>query len=145
MGRPGLIPGHLLKALADLLPFRFLQRRQPLDVRLLPPLEPFGKIFRQNQPERGQEQRLLEDVLQFPHITRPVIGEEKLHDLIGYPHRRRSQLFQQGLHELGQILLVLPEGRDVETDDETVEEIGAEGAFFYLLVDVSVGRRQDPE
>ena len=101
------------------------------------------KIFGGDDVVPGQHHRLLDLVLQFPDVPRPLIG----HHLLNSCRRKALHVLPQLLVEVGEevvdqernVLLALSERREMDWDHvEPVEEILTKGLFLYRLNEVLV-------
>ena len=140
----------LLEALARLLQ---RQRRRLAHAPTLPGLV-HGEIERQVLEEddgpRGQRHAALDDVLQLAHVPRPVIRLERRERALGHAPDVLLELPRIFFHEVvdkeGDVLLAVAErGHAQGNDVEAIEEVFAERPRPHRLLEVDIGRGDDPD
>ncbi len=92
---------------------------------------------------------VFEGILQFPHISSPVVEHQFPHGLRGYPFDVLFHLLveppQEMLYERRDVLLSVPERREVDRDYvNPVEKVAAEEPFLYLFLQVFVRGKRSP-
>src|SRR4051794_34516669 len=100
-----------------------------------------------NMKERPRIHRdhMLHTVLEFPHVTRPVVGEKSVHGL-GSDNMPMPVARQEEIQELRDILLAFPQRRQSERQDlKTVEEIAAESFFFDFSGEIAIRSGHHPK
>jgi hypothetical protein len=90
------------------------------------------------------------DILEFPHIPRPVVQHEEIQGIFGHPFQQfalfRCKILEKSIDQQGDILFPLPQGGHEEGNDvETVIEILTETALLHLTLQVLVRRRHYPD
>src|SRR5205085_11822776 len=92
----------------------------------------------------------LDDVLELPDISGPVVFHEALESLFadrrGLRRRAVAMFREEVLDERGNVLLAIAERRHMDVDDvEPVEEVIAELLLLDLPLQVFVGRADDAD
>src|SRR3972149_865587 len=101
-------------------------------------------------PVRGSHyDEPFDEVLQFPHISGPVVVVKDVHRLFIYfehlPGRLARELSKEVFHEKRYVLSALPQRRHMERYYiQPVEEVFPEPSLCSLFLQVLVGGRDDP-
>src|SRR5215472_4008808 len=105
-----------------------------------------GKILRADHPGHIQGERSSDYVLELPHVSRPLIPLEAFDRLLGEDRPDTSARVERPkvLDQRGNVLLPLPQGRQVQVHDiEPIKEVLAKFSFLRELGQVLVGRSHD--
>src|SRR3989442_413701 len=97
----------------------------------------------------GQDDRLLDGVLELPDVTGPRRGNDAIHCRWRDPPDRlavqRGELAKEVVGEKGEVLPALPKGRHLQHDDaHAIVEILTEAPIRAGLQEVLVGGRDEP-
>ena len=108
-----------------------------------------GDVAHDDLAALRHEDEPLDEVLQLPDVSRPVVVPEKLHDLRirpgDLPVELAVEFIDKVAHERGDVLLALPQRRDVDRHDvEPVEEVLPEETFLHILLEVAVRGGHEP-
>jgi len=104
---------------------------------------------RQDRGRVGQQHRIFDDLGQFAHVARVIAAHEDVHRLGAEPVHLFGVFFDRQLEKMcGQhrdVILALPQRGKVDLRrPEAVHEIEPELPFLAGLVEILVGRRDDP-
>src|SRR5690606_19876874 len=115
---------------------------------LLATSDPVGQVLRLDQRTRRENYRVLQRVLQLAYVAGPLVHHHRVHRLCG---ERRARLaitahrLQDRVDQQDQVVATVAQRRQVERYYvEAVEQVGAEVAATDLLLEVAVGRSDDP-
>ena len=127
---------------------------QPLEGHLLPAAErvpvlssashnDLGKLLRRDNRSLDVRDGPFDDVLQLPHIARPLVPGQQLQGFPGHAVDlsavARPIALQKMSGEEGNIFAPLPQRGDIDLDDsETEEQILAEPLFPQFLLNVTI-------
>src|ERR1019366_4613147 len=151
VGGFGLVPAAFFQHIADDAAFAVFNDFEERGVRALfhdgklaaAANEIVGQQFHGEVWPRCQHHGALNHVFQFAHIARPVILQQRTQGFGSYAQRQAliffGKLGNEVLHEHRNVILALAQRRQVNGDHvETVEQIVAELAVLYLLLEIDV-------
>jgi hypothetical protein len=113
-----------------------------------------GRVGRVDRVAVAERHRALDHVDQLAHVARPRVRDQRRHRVARDPDHPLGAVgaavvalgLEEVLDQLGDVVGALAQGRQVDADDaEPVEQVLAEAPGPDLVLEVAVGRRDDPD
>src|SRR6185437_15509260 len=111
------------------------------------PMDGAGQVRQVDYRSRGEGAGPLQTILEFPHIPRPVMGEQGFHGVVAQAPlvtRVSRQPFQEVSGQQWNVLAPFPQGRDFQAQHIKPEvQVPAKSPLGHGLFQVAIGGRQN--